>query len=94
MATENNKSNTWQWVVVALIVAALAVGVILYIGWFDNKTHVDSPNGDNVTQTYNNNDTKPDDPGQTEWQDLNSAKQIEKAVTDPTTPTATPPQGE
>lgn len=93
MATDSNKSNTWQWVVIALFVAALAVGVIYYIGWFDNNTHVDSPNGDNVTQTYKNNDPQPNAPGEAEWQDLD-AKNLEKAVVDPTHPTATPPQGE
>lgn len=89
----DNKSNVWQWLVVALIVATVAVGVLFYIGWFDNRSHVDSPNGDNVTQTYQNNDPQPNAPGEAEWQDLD-AKNLKQEVVDPSHPTATPPQGE
>lgn len=37
---------------VALLVAAIAVAVLFYIGWFDSNTHVDTPAGDNVEQQY------------------------------------------
>lgn len=49
-SSRRSSTPTWVWVVIAVIVATLTVACLLYIGWFDNETHVDSPNGDNVTQ--------------------------------------------
>lgn len=57
----NRKSNIWAWVIIGLLTAALAVGVLFYIGWFDTNTHVDSENGDNVTEQYINTDARPDE---------------------------------
>ena len=37
-----------MWVVIGFIVAALLVGALYYIGWFNEKTHIDTPAGDNV----------------------------------------------
>lgn len=86
----NRKSNIWAWVLIGLLVAALAVGVLYYIGWFDNRTHVDSLNGDNVTEQYINTANHPDNPGETQWQNA-SGQSLREEIADPETPTATPP---
>lgn len=52
MADTKQSSGTWKWLLVALLVAAIAVAVLFYIGWFDSNTHVDTPAGDNVEQQY------------------------------------------
>lgn len=56
------------YICTALIVAALCVGVLFYIGWFDNKTHVDTPNGDNVEAQYDIQTSRADEPGTNDWQ--------------------------
>lgn len=71
MAHKDNGSkrdSKWgtYWVA-GFIVAAICVGVLLYIGWFDNKTHVDSRDGDNVTATYQIETAQPDAPGENDW---------------------------
>lgn len=48
---------------VALLVAAIAVAVLFYIGWFDSNTHVDTPAGDNVEQQYVIEEAGADQPG-------------------------------
>ena len=35
MADRKQSSGTWKWLLVALLVAAIAVAVLFYIGWFD-----------------------------------------------------------
>lgn len=52
MASNKKNQGLWGWILLGLLVAALAVGVLFYIGWFNTNTHVDSLNGDNVTETY------------------------------------------
>ncbi|MDE6928228.1 MAG: hypothetical protein K2P06_05830 [Muribaculaceae bacterium] len=86
----NRKSNIWAWVIIGLLTAALAVGVLFYIGWFDTNTHVDSENGDNVTEQYINTDARPDEPGEAEWQNT-SEQSLRNVIADPEHPTATPP---
>lgn len=49
---------------VALLVAAIAVAVLFYIGWFDSNTHVDTPAGDNVEQQYVIEEAGADQPGE------------------------------
>ncbi|MCH5219389.1 MAG: hypothetical protein J1F20_02375 [Muribaculaceae bacterium] len=62
------KDSKWgtYWVA-GFIVAIICVGILIYIGWFDNKTHVDSPNGDNVTATYEIDTPQPQAPGENDW---------------------------
>lgn len=70
MADYSKKQGTslWVWLVIALIVAALTVGVLYYIGWFDARTHVDTPAGDNVEQQYQITETDASAPGEADWQ--------------------------
>lgn len=86
---DNRKSNIWAWLIAGLLVAALAIGVLFYIGWFDNRTHVDSNNGDNVTEQYPTV-SQSDNPGETEWQNADH-QSLRDVIADPETPTATPP---
>lgn len=86
----NRNSKIWAWVLIGLLVAALAVGVLFYIGWFDTNTHVDSVNGDNVTEQYSNTDANPEAPGEADWQNA-SGQSLREIISDPETPAATPP---
>lgn len=75
----DSKNSKWgTWLALALIVAALCVGVLFYIGWFDVRTHIDAPNGDNVEQNYTLETQQPDAPGQNDWQnpDHSSLQQV------------------
>lgn len=85
----NRKSNTWAWVIIGLLTAALAVGVLFYIGWFDTNTHVDSVNGDNVTKQYSNTDANPQAPGEADWQNP-SGESLREIITDPESEAAAP----
>lgn len=73
---------TWVWGVIAVIVATLTVACLLYIGWFDNETHVDSPNGDNVTQQYNLTEPRADEPGEADWQNADK-RSLQEVIVDP-----------
>lgn len=68
MARNNKNSGLWAWILIALIVAALAVGILYYLGWFDSNTHVDTPAGDNVEQTYRQKGPNTNNPGVQSWQ--------------------------
>lgn len=70
MANNNSKKDSkWgTYLVVAVIVAAVCVAVLFYIGWFDNNSHVDSPSGDNVLQNYETVTPQPDAPGINDWE--------------------------
>lgn len=75
---EKNNSKWGTYLVAALIVAAICVGVLFYIGYFDTKTHVDSENGDNVMNTYQIETAQPDAPAENDWNnpDQNNLQQI------------------
>lgn len=68
MTDERKNKGLWGWILIALFVAALLMGVLYYIGWFNSKTHVDTPEGDNVTQTYQQEGAGADTPGVESWQ--------------------------
>lgn len=93
MTTSNSKKNggTWRLFVIAIIVAAIAVAVIYYIGWFDNRTHIDAPEGDNVENTYE----LPDEtsPAAVEWQNADN-QSLDEVIANPEAETATPPTAE
>lgn len=71
MSERRNSAGRPKWGVylaTAVVVAAICTGVMFYIGWFNNKTHVDSPNGDNVTHQYRIETAHPEAPGENDWQ--------------------------
>ncbi|MEE1207639.1 MAG: hypothetical protein UHP27_05635 [Muribaculaceae bacterium] len=73
----------------AIIVAILCIGVLFYIGWFNNKTHVDSVDGDNVKQDYAIETAQPEAPGVNDWENPDHSSMDEVIVdhaegTDPT----------
>ncbi|MBP3536688.1 MAG: hypothetical protein J6J93_04025 [Muribaculaceae bacterium] len=92
MANYSNKksSGLWVWIVIALLVAAIAVGTLYYIGWFDANTHVDTPAGDNVEQQYTITEANAEAPGEADWQNADH-QSLRELITDPDTATATPP---
>ena len=91
--TQNNSTKTGigRLLIIGLVVAAIAVAIIYYIGWFDERTHVDTPAGDNVEANYELKD--PESPAETEWQNADN-KSLDEVITDPEAPTATPPTSE
>lgn len=91
--SSRKKSGLWGWVVIAVIIAALAVGTLYYIGWFDNRTHVDTPAGDNIERQYDIDDSKALTPEEAGWQNADS-ESFREAVVDPEIPTQTPPGSE
>lgn len=93
MVQNRKSSGLWAWIVIAFIVAAIAVGTLYYIGWFDKNTHVDTPAGDNVEQQYVLDEANADAPGEADWQNA-GGQSFDEVVTHPASETATPPQGE
>lgn len=93
MTTSKKSQNggTWRVFLIGLIVAAIAVAVLYYIGWFDNRTHVDAPDGDNVENTYIPGDA--DSPAEVEWQNADH-QSLDQVIADPEAETATPPTAE
>ena len=92
MADTNKKnSGLWVWIVTAILVAVLAVGVLFYIGWFDKNTHVDTPCGDNVEQQYIIDEARADEPGEADWQNADG-QSLQEVITDPSSAPQTPPQ--
>lgn len=88
--TETKSSGTWRWVIAGIIVAAIAVAIIFYIGWFDNNTHVDTPAGDNVEQQYEITEAQSEAPGEADWQNADG-QSLDELVTEPASQTQTPP---
>lgn len=82
----------WVWLVIGLIVAAIVMGLLYYIGWLDAGTHVDTPQGDNVTDIYR---TAADSlsPSESAWQNPDG-QTLDEVLTEPDVPAATPPTGE
>ena len=93
MTTSKKSQNggTWRVFLIGIIVAAIAVAVIYYIGWFDNRTHVDAPDGDNVENTYIPGDA--DSPAEVEWQNADH-QSLDQVIADPEAEPATPPTAE
>lgn len=91
--SKRKSSGLWAWIVVALIAAAIAVGVLYYIGWFDKNTHVDTPAGDNVMQQYEITEADADAPGEADWQNKDG-ESLRQLIADPETPAETPPSTE
>ncbi|MBO5054315.1 MAG: hypothetical protein J6C44_08820 [Muribaculaceae bacterium] len=55
------------WVLISLLVSALTLGVLVYIGWVNSKTHVDTRRS-NVLDTYTVTTAHADSPGVNDWQ--------------------------
>ncbi len=91
--SKRKSSNIWAWLVVAIIVAAIAVGTLFYIGWFDTNSHVDTPAGDNVEHQYEITTAGADQPGEADWQNAGS-QSLREVITEPEAETATPPEPE
>ncbi|MDE6311160.1 MAG: hypothetical protein K2L96_05005 [Muribaculaceae bacterium] len=82
--SDSRKSSTptWVWVVIGIIVATLTVACLIYIGWFDAETHVDTPAGDNVTQQYELTEPQADQPGEADWQNADH-RSLQDVIVDP-----------
>ena len=72
--THDNPENTplrksyWgNYLIMGLFVAAICLGVLIYIGWLDNNSHVDSRGGDNVMATYGMVTPQAQTPGVNDW---------------------------
>ena len=78
---------------VAIIVAAVCVAVLFYIGWFNNRTHVDTPGGDNVMEDYTIETAHPDAPGENDWENPEHSN-LQQVVVDHAEGTDTTPAGE
>lgn len=83
--TENerrSKNRGWGlYLALALIVAALCMGVLFYIGWFNGKTHVDSRNGDDVMEKYQVETGRPASAGENDWQEIDT-KNVREVIVD------------
>ena len=90
---DKKSSGLWVWIVIGIIVATIAIATLYYIGWFDNNTHVDSVNGDNVEQQYQIDEANADEPGEADWQNADN-QTLKEEITEPSTPTATPSSSE
>ncbi len=88
---KRKSSGLWAWIVIGLIVAALVVGTLYYIGWFDANSHVDTPAGDNVEEQYEITVAGADQPGEADWQNADG-QSLREVITDPESETSTPPQ--
>lgn len=94
MANSDKKnSGLWAWIILAIVVACTCVAIFYYIGWFDTKTHVDTPAGDDVLTTYTIDEADADAPGEADWQNA-EGQSFEEVVTEPASQTETPPAGE
>lgn len=82
------KTGSWRWVFIGLLVAAVSLAILFYIGWFDKRTHVDTPVGDNVEANYPLDN--PASPSEVEWQNADG-ESLDQVIADPEAPTATPP---
>ncbi len=91
--SDKRSTGLWAWIVIGLIVAAIAVGTLYYIGWFNTNTHVDTPAGDNVEQQYTITEAQADAPGEAQWQNADG-QTLREEIVDPEAPTATPPSPE
>ncbi|MDE6468661.1 MAG: hypothetical protein K2L28_07185 [Muribaculaceae bacterium] len=88
---KRKSSGLWAWIVIGLIVAALVVATLYYIGWFDANSHVDTPAGDNVEEQYRITVAGADQPGEADWQNADG-QSLREVIADPEAETSTPPQ--
>lgn len=88
---KSKNGGTWRVLAIGLLVAAVAVAILYYIGWFDNRTHIDTPAGDNVEADYKLDD--PASPAEVEWQNADG-QSLDQVITEPEAETATPPSAE
>ena len=86
----NEKQSFWGWLILGIFVAAVTLGIIYYVGWFDTETHVDTPAGDNVTQQYQLSEPQAQAPGEAEWQNADH-QSLREVITEPEAETQTPP---
>lgn len=77
----------------AIVVAVVCMGVMFYIGWFNNKTHVDSRNGDSVLNNYPIETAQPDAPGENDWENPDHSS-LQEVVVDHAEGTNTTPEPE
>ncbi len=92
MAKES-KSGIVGWIILGLVVAALAVGALIYMGWFDQNTHVDTPAGDNVMDQYELTEQNAGQPGEADWQNADH-ESLQELITDPQPETENPVSAE
>lgn len=81
MATpdKSKQRGLGRLIIIGFIVAAIAVAVIYYIGWFDNRTHVDTPAGDNVEATYEQ--ANPGSKAEASWENAEH-KTLDEVITE------------
>ena len=80
--SRKSKTDTWRWIFIGLLVAVFALAVLYYIGWFDNRTHVDAPAGDNVEEVYapSGNESQ----AESDWQNADN-ESLREVIVDETT---------
>lgn len=91
----------WGWYLVgSLVVSALTLGILIYIGWFNSRTHVDSRDSD-VMKVYPAETGRPMSPGENDWEQIeeNGAETMDIIVdhalgSEENAPSATPATGE
>lgn len=88
---KSKNGSTWRVLAIGLLVAAIAVAILYYIGWFDNRTRIDSPAGDNVEADYKLDEQT--SPAEVEWQNADG-QSIDQVITEPEAETETPPSAE
>lgn len=93
MADQKSRSGLWVWIVIGLITATIVVATLLYIGWFNSNTHVDSLNGDNVEHRYVIDEAGADQPGEADWQNA-AHEYLKEIITSPRPEPETPTTGE
>lgn len=92
MANNGKNKGLWAWIILGLVVSAIVLGVICYIGWFNTNTHVDSRESD-VLEDYTVTDANADAPGEADWQN-DEHQSFQEIITEPASETQTPPSGE
>lgn len=82
MAKNEKNKGLWAWIIIGLFVSALVLATLMYIGWFNTNTHVDSSNGDNVMQNYEITEQNADAPGEADWQNADG-RTLDQVITEP-----------
>lgn len=92
MANNGKNKGLWAWIIWGLVAAAVCLGILCYIGWFNTNTHVDS-NESNVKADYVVTDANAAAPGEADWQN-DEHQSLDQIITQPASETQTPPPGE